>query len=783
MAKMGSLATLGIDLRAETAAFSTDLNKANRLLGTATARMKKQTDDMQRFFKGVSAAAKGVQIAVAAIAGAAVIGSITKLTDAYGVQEKAVKSLNSALLVTGRYSEQASQALQKNASEIQALTTVGDEALLQATARMAQFAKGLGVDEIQTAQRAIVGLSEALGMDLNAAASALGKTVGTSTNALARYGIQVDKNASQSEKLNQVMTSAEAMFAQAVLNTDTLEGRSIQLKNAWGDLQETLGGLIVESIDLKRVFSDLLIPTINNLNNFLVDNRKEIQMGIQVMFKFGEAAVRAGKMVFAGIGMSVNAQAAAITGIIIFALKMQEKLVNNSLSGVNLVISAANKIPGVNLKGMKFESNLIKGLQHFKDLSDRDYMAFGKDFLLTGRDLLSGKSFFDGSGDGQFKELQDMIAKSQSGLAGLDHGGGVAGKAGSAAKKHVDEAKKRMDELRRIAAQWIEDAKTGQQKLVELVALADQLTASQLVGAEVRAAQVQKVADQLFGAFDKQREQAVKDFFQPAIEGVQNLERELANSVRTSERFNEQAAYVQQVLEGLKTPAEKAAEAIERLNEAYLNDGLQDDKYRLALAQLSTQGVEMMSTLEQAARGFGLSFEQAFTRAMDTGKLQFADFARAIMKDIARIALHLAIIRPLTNMLTGGLQSAFAGSVAGLSGLTKSGFNIGQSLAGIPGFANGGITPTNRPFLVGEQGPELMQLGRHSTVTPLTHGGGAAVTIVNNNEFNITNGTGEDSRTLSQQIVKELERSTEQILDEKLRERMRPGGLLYSGAY
>jgi hypothetical protein len=39
--------------------------------------------------------------------------------------------------------------------------------------------------------------------------------------------------------------------------------------------------------------------------------------------------------------------------------------------------------------------------------------------------------------------------------------------------------------------------------------------------------------------------------------------------------------------------------------------------------------------------------------------------------------------------------------------------------AGIPGFANGGITPVNSPFLVGERGPEIMQLGQPSTVTPL----------------------------------------------------------------
>lgn len=43
----------------------------------------------------------------------------------------------------------------------------------------------------------------------------------------------------------------------------------------------------------------------------------------------------------------------------------------------------------------------------------------------------------------------------------------------------------------------------------------------------------------------------------------------------------------------------------------------------------------------------------------------------------------------------------------------------------IAAFAEGGVTPKNEPFLVGENGPEIMQLGQHSTVTPIEQGTGA----------------------------------------------------------
>jgi tape measure domain-containing protein len=55
-----------------------------------------------------------------------------------------------------------------------------------------------------------------------------------------------------------------------------------------------------------------------------------------------------------------------------------------------------------------------------------------------------------------------------------------------------------------------------------------------------------------------------------------------------------------------------------------------------------------------------------------------------------------------------------------LSELQRTAANaIARAFGEMPGFANGGLTPAGRPFIVGERGPEIMQMGQRATVTTM----------------------------------------------------------------
>src|SRR5258706_10476833 len=64
-----------------------------------------------------------------------VVGQVIK---AFADQEQAIIRLNTALRVTGRYTEDGSKKIQDMATEMQRLTTVSDEAALGVSATLAQ---------------------------------------------------------------------------------------------------------------------------------------------------------------------------------------------------------------------------------------------------------------------------------------------------------------------------------------------------------------------------------------------------------------------------------------------------------------------------------------------------------------------------------------------------------------------------------------------------------------------------------------------------------------------
>lgn len=272
MAKQ-SIGALAVDLKADTASFTRDLNKASGSLRRSSAQMKRNTDLVTRSLGAMKKMAGGLKLAIGALIGTSVVAGLKKITDTYAEQERQVRAVNAALRATGRFSTEASIALQKNASDIQKLTTFGDEAILEATAVLAQFAQKLTVEELGEAQKAVVALSSTLKMDLKSAALTLGKSIGSQTNALMRYGIQLDTTATQGDKLRAVTAQTNAMFEQLKETTDTLEGRQIQLKNAFGDLLEVMGGILVDGFDAENSINSMT-EAITGLTEEMEKNRE-----------------------------------------------------------------------------------------------------------------------------------------------------------------------------------------------------------------------------------------------------------------------------------------------------------------------------------------------------------------------------------------------------------------------------------------------------------------------------------------------------------------------------
>lgn len=136
-------------------------------------------------------------------------------------------------------------------------------------------------------------------------------------------------------------------------------------------------------------------------------------------------------------------------------------------------------------------------------------------------------------------------------------------------------------------------------------------------------------------------------------------------------------------------------------------------------AILAVQGLE--SVFDNMGR--------AIDNFVDTGKFKFGDFARSIIADIAKIALKAAATKILTSVF-----------------------------GGIFGRAAGGPVMANKPYVVGEQGPELFvpnSAGSIMTNASLNKnaGGDSGMGATVNNTYITNNISAIDSRSVAQMFV------------------------------
>jgi hypothetical protein len=153
-----------------------------------------------------------------------------------GEQEQAEKRLEVALGKT-------STALLNQATALQQMTTFGDEAIIGVQASIAAFVDS--EEQIKLATEATLDMAVAMGMDLKGAGDLIAKTLGSSTNALSRYGITVEGAVGSTERLESLTQNVAKLFGgQAKAQAETMAGSLQQMENAVGDAGEAIGTLL-----------------------------------------------------------------------------------------------------------------------------------------------------------------------------------------------------------------------------------------------------------------------------------------------------------------------------------------------------------------------------------------------------------------------------------------------------------------------------------------------------------------------------------------------------------
>lgn len=215
----------------------------------------------------------GISAAIGAVAAAA--GGIALFSRAVreaSNQEDAINELNTALLLSGKYSESASKNMQNFASSLQEVTKFGDDVTLRTSALI----QGLGqLDEegLKRATKAALDLSTALRIDVNAAATLVGKAATGEVSSFTRYGIAIKKTGDAAKDFGAALDLIESKFGGASEQAlKTFSGSTQALSNNFGDLLEVLGNVIVKSpviIKLTNLISESFVKVGKVLSNAL----------------------------------------------------------------------------------------------------------------------------------------------------------------------------------------------------------------------------------------------------------------------------------------------------------------------------------------------------------------------------------------------------------------------------------------------------------------------------------------------------------------------------------
>ena len=196
---------------------------------------------------------------------------------AFQIQEAAEKTLEQTIKATGSAAGLTAIELTNLASSLQEVTTYGDEAIIGAESLLLTF-KDIGEDVFPRALESILDVSQAMGTGLKESSVQLGKALNDPVggiSALTRVGIQFTD--AQKDLIKSFVESGETAKAQSVILDElesqfggvaraaaqTSEGGVKQLNNSYGDLQETIGGVISGALTPYRANLKKEIDSVN----------------------------------------------------------------------------------------------------------------------------------------------------------------------------------------------------------------------------------------------------------------------------------------------------------------------------------------------------------------------------------------------------------------------------------------------------------------------------------------------------------------------------------------
>lgn len=227
-----SIIKLEKDLEKSTSKAEAEIKKLNSDLKN-TQKIAKEAD-----FEKYTSALNKVSIATAAI------GAVS--LKAWGEQERSLVSMEAALGTAGVDVDLYSEKFQNLASEIQKLTTYGDEVIL-ANEQLA-LSMGIPAEKMEEFQKASVALSKSFGKSLPVASKIVARAMNGNFEMFNEIIPEIKNLTTEEEKLKVVNEAIARGWNIARKETETFYGSLIQCKNSVGGVTEEIGKQLAPAV-------------------------------------------------------------------------------------------------------------------------------------------------------------------------------------------------------------------------------------------------------------------------------------------------------------------------------------------------------------------------------------------------------------------------------------------------------------------------------------------------------------------------------------------------------
>lgn len=225
----------------------TSLPKSSKRAADGVKKIGEESKKTRREVDGLKVTAEGVFMELGAKITDFAVHKVKQIPaairasiEAFGQQEMAALKLSAAIRAGGGSVSEVLPIMSAFASEMQKITTYGDEQVLAMQAMATSM--GVGADQMQGVIKSAIGLATALNMDVMTAIKASSAAVQGKTTMLQEYIPSLAKCKTEEEKLAQVQKLSASGFSRAQAEAESTSGMLKQAANAWGDLAETVGG-------------------------------------------------------------------------------------------------------------------------------------------------------------------------------------------------------------------------------------------------------------------------------------------------------------------------------------------------------------------------------------------------------------------------------------------------------------------------------------------------------------------------------------------------------------